>query len=215
MNKTTPYISLILIIVGILLIIPYSMFELSTDSSPSDNSLNNGVEIIEITIPCGTPKMCEEDEEIVVTSKYYNVPLSHELQDYIYQVLDEYRLPEWHITTVLGIIHVESRYKPDVVRGNCIGLMQVSTIHNKKLAKIGVKNLTDPYQNVKAGIYILKECFDWCDEVKSQYSDVSYIDLALLAYNNGKTGAKRLLNKGIYTTSYVDKVTSAISVLNE
>ncbi|MCD8097086.1 MAG: transglycosylase SLT domain-containing protein [Lachnospiraceae bacterium] len=143
----------------------------------------------------------------VYERKYYDVPLSQELQDYIMDYA-EYLI---NCTSVEGIsvplifviIEVESNFKEDAVSSTeDYGLMQVNVIHIEKCRTVyGVDDLLDPYQNIKAGVEILCECLNEADgDVKK----------ALIFYNCGITGGKKLWESGTHDTHYTDKVLAAM-----
>lgn len=134
---------------------------------------------------------------------YYDCPLSEELQDYIRRLCQENKLP---MSLVIAMIDVESDFRPDLIsQTNDYGLMQINKCNHEWLANdYGITDFLDPYQNVFCGITIISEHYH-------RYED---LDKALMAYNLGATGAKRLQNKGIYTTEYTRKVTTAMEVYN-
>lgn len=86
---------------------------------------------------------------------YFDVPLSTDLQDHIFSICKEYGVDP---ALVIAIIEQESTYDPGAVNynGTCFGLMQVyEYYHTDRMARLGVTDLFDPYQNVKVGIDIL------------------------------------------------------------
>lgn len=61
---------------------------------------------------------------------------------------------------VQALIEQESNWKPDARNGDCVGLMQISEYwHRDRMERLGVENLTDPYDNVLVGIDYLQELF--------------------------------------------------------
>ena len=75
--------------------------------------------------------------------------------------------------------------------------MQINTINHEWMTeKFGFNDYLDPYQNTRAGIYILRKLFE-------KYEDPAKV---LMAYNMGETGAKKLWNKGIFETDYTNEV---------
>lgn len=219
MRKMSPIISLAIIMVGIFLVVPLMLSEPNeVEEIAQKPQPQPGKEIsvptyivdipVEVTAVADIPR-AEEIVEETPKRKYYDIPLSIELQDYIYQALTEYELPETYHELILKMMYVESRYKVDAENGSCIGLLQVSTIHEEKLNDIGVTDLKDPFQNIRAGVFMLKECCNFADNLKEDYPDAPYVNLILLAYNNGNSGAKKLLKKGTYETDYTNKVVSA------
>lgn len=85
--------------------------------------------------------------------------------------------------------------------------MQINKVnHNQLTQKLGVTNFLDPYQNILCGIHIISEHLEKTD------GDISK---ALMRYNCGATGALRLWQQGIYSTSYTERVVSAYEFYKE
>lgn len=126
---------------------------------------------------------------------YYDVPLSRDLQDYI---IDLCKVNNISPELVLAIIKVESNYCATAVNASesCYGLMQINRCN---FAAYQLDEPTDDFENVRVGITMLAELLD-------KHGD---INKALMAYNCGPTGAKRLWEKGITETSYCRKVAAA------
>ena len=123
------------------------------------------------------------------------VNMDIELQEYIYCLSYANNID---FNFVMGLIKTESEFNPNVISDtNDYGLMQINSINHKWLSEeLGITNFLDPYQNVRAGIYILRDLFD-------EYKDNSKV---LMAYNMGETGAKRLWVQGIYESKYSKEV---------
>lgn len=101
----------------------------------------------------------QEAEPVAVTEQapLYDVPLSDDLQLYISRLCDQYGVD---MSLVLAIIGQESNYNAGALGdgGNSIGLMQIQPQHHqKRMDKLGVTDITDPYQNVTVGIDLLAE----------------------------------------------------------
>ena len=160
------------------------------------------VTIAVITTPVPTPKTVIDTEPVTV---YFDIPLSKELQDYIRNLCDEYGVP---IELVIAIIDVESTFRADVVsKTNDYGLMQINKCNHEWLTdKLGVTDFLDPYQNINSGVHIL------LGHLEVTNGD---IELALMRYNNGATGAKKLWDKGIYSTAYTQKIMKAYESYKE
>ena len=149
-----------------------------------------------------TEEITEEVTEEVVTIEetttefitpprvvYYDVPLSHELQDHIFELCDKYVISP---SLVIAIIEKESNYDPETMGdgGDSFGLMQIQPKwHRARMARLGCTNLLDPFQNVTVGIDILAE-------LAQTRSSVEWI---LMAYNGGAGPATYNYNMGIIT----------------
>lgn len=124
---------------------------------------------------------------------YYDVPLTEDLQDIIINISEKCGVDP---ALILAIIEKESGYNPDAAGdgGQSQGLMQIwRSAHESRMEKLGVANLYDPKDNVLVGIDILAEKLD-------KYEDT---EKALIAYNAGDAGAKKLyFSKGVYSNSY-------------
>lgn len=156
--------------------------------SPSDH--------IETTEPITTPS---EESTVEVEIEYLDIPLSAELQDYIRDLCDTYDVP---FELVIALIDVESSFRPGIVsKTNDYGYMQINICNHEWLSEeLGIADFLDPEQNILAGVYIL-----------SSHLEATNGDpvAALMRYNCGVAGAKRLWAQGIYSTSYTDKVMAA------
>lgn len=130
----------------------------------------------------------EEPERI-----YYNVPLTEGLQDVVIETAEERGVDP---ILIFAVIEKESGYNPDASgdNGNSQGLMQIwRSFHEKRMEKLGTVNLYDAKDNIITGIDILAEKLE-------TYQD---IEKALIAYNAGDAGAKKMyFSKGIYSNSY-------------
>lgn len=153
------------------------------------------------TVPSETVIQPETTTPIVETmpivtepekSYYFDVPLSYEIQDYIRENCEEYDVP---MELVIAMIEHESSFRADVIsKTNDYGYMQINTINHEWLSEtLGVSNFLDPYENILCGIYIISGHLEKTD---------GNIELALMRYNCGATGARRLWEQGIYSTSY-------------
>lgn len=77
---------------------------------------------------------------------------------------------------VEAIIEKESGWDKDAENGNCVGLMQVNPrYHSERMARLGVTDLKDPYDNILVGVDYLRELFQ-------EYEDPA---LVLMIYNAG------------------------------
>ena len=177
-----------------------AFYQIVTESEPTPSAEPEWQAFTATAVP--TPETVIDTEPVTV---YFDVPLSKELQDYIRNLCDEYDVP---IELVIAVIDVESTFRADLVsETNDYGLMQINKCNHEWLTdKLGVTDFLDPYQNINSGVHIL-----------SGHLEVTNgdIELALMRYNNGATGAKKLWDKGIYSTAYTQKVMTAYESYKE
>lgn len=123
------------------------------------------------------------------------VPLDTEIQIQAIDWSEEYEVP---YSMVLAVIEAESSFDVDAVNKTCYGYMQINSILQDWLyEEIGVYDITDPLQNIHAGIFILGDFY-------SKYGDWNQV---LMCYNAGEQGAKEYyFSKGLTSSSYSEKV---------
>ena len=133
---------------------------------------------------------CEEPEFVPL-----DVPLNEDVQEFIYDLCCD---NEIDFPFVMALIETESSFNVNAISGtNDYGLMQINKINHEWLkSTLGVTNFCDPYQNTKAGIFMLKNLFE-------KYEDPSKV---LMAYNMGESGAKKLWKQGIFESNYSKKI---------
>ena len=122
--------------------------------------------------------------------------LDDELQLIMYEACEEYNVP---FALAIAIAEQESEFDADVNASetNDYGLMQINKVNFRRFTDIGINPMTDE-GNIKAGVIMLSEAIE-------KYGDYG---LAVMAYNCGDNGAKRLWDKGIYSTDYSEAVIS-------
>jgi soluble lytic murein transglycosylase-like protein len=129
------------------------------------------------------------------TTKYYDVPLSEDLQDHIFRLCEKNNIDP---ALVIAMIKRESSYNANTIgdNGNSFGLMQIQPRwHQGRMDRLGCSNLLDPYQNVTVGIDFLAELF----------AKGKPVEWVLMAYNGGMAYANKNWNAGV-TSSYANKV---------
>lgn len=115
--------------------------------------------------------------------------LDTELQIFMVDMCEKYGLP---FALVLAVAEQESGFNPDEISAtNDYGIMQINECNFKWLREIGIEPL-DYKGNIEAGVMMLSEAI----KKHGEYN------LALMVYNCGDTGAKRLWKQGIYSTEY-------------
>lgn len=149
--------------------------------------------------PVQEPEPVEEEDEnekieaALLEQGYLHeeIPLDFDLQCHLITVCEEYGVPQ---SVALGVIQAESSFTATASNGSCYGYMQINSINSAWLAeKIGVTDLTDPYQNIRSGVFILSDLY-------GKYGDWHK---ALICYNYGEGGAQEhVFSKGYTTTSY-------------
>lgn len=155
--------------------------------------------IIELNTPIVGIKLSEpqQTEPSKPTPPQLEIPLSEELQQYTYQRC-EYDNELYFL--VIAIMKQESNFKLDAISkdGHDFGPMQIRDNNLEELEKqFGPIDLMNPFDNIKCGVY----------KIKKLIHKYEYKNLALMAYNCGETGAKRIWRQGIYSTEYSRKVT--------
>ena len=147
-------------------------------------------------------RMSCEPTEIV-----YPVPLTAEIQHCIKALCEEAGIDP---TVIIAMAEVESNYDSEALGdgGNSFGLMQIQPRwHSERMTALGVTDLLDPKQNVKVGIDILAELL-------AKYN--GNVEMALVAYNAGPTGAYRhWFSRGVYASEYSRKVLEISAKLKE
>lgn len=142
------------------------------------------------------PDMPERVQTLITkkqtVKKYYDIPLSEDVQDFLFQVAEEYNVPSG---LIVAIMETESRFTADIIsRTNDYGLMQINECAHEWLRQnVGVTDLLDPKQNILAGAYILRYHIDYCN------GDVRK---ALMCYACGAGRAEYYFTRGIYETEY-------------
>lgn len=118
-----------------------------------------------------------------------------ELQEFTYYLCEAYYID---FNFAMALMYTESSFRADIVSGtNDYGLMQINAQNHAELSSaLGITDFTEPYQNIRAGLYILRRLFEKYDEPA----------LVCMAYNMGEYGASTLWNNGVYETSYSIKV---------
>ena len=139
------------------------------------------------------------DKASVDNTFYYDIPLSHSLQKHIFEICDDEDVP---VPLVLAMIENESSFNPEAVSSTSdTGLMQINDINIEKLEEeYRCSDMTNPYQNVYAGIKIIGSY------LKTYNGDTHK---ALMAYNMGEYGASEYWDEGITESQYSRDVLAA------
>lgn len=138
----------------------------------------------------GFPESYELENDFVFTTEI-PVTFGEDLQEFTYYLSAAYDID---YTLVLAIISKESSFVPDVISStNDYGLMQINACNHEWLTEeLGITDFIDPYENIKAGLFILRGLFE-------KYDSTSKV---LMAYNMGENGASELWEQGIFESNY-------------
>lgn len=183
-------LGIVLLIFGLGALFGWHLGKAHTEPAPTRlattlEHTNSGT--LTVTPTVFTTEPTEKQTPIVIESEG-NI-LSLELQSVMAKMCDKYGVP---YALALAVADHESRFDPDAKSStNDFGLMQINSINFEWLKEKGIDPLT--YEgNIEAGVLMLSKSLDCYGE----------IELALMAYNCGDTGAKRLWDAGTYSTEY-------------
>lgn len=135
---------------------------------------------------------------------YFDVPMDHDLQDYIFDICEDYDVsPE----LIVSMIYHESRFHADSVAtsdsGCAYGLMQIMPRwHQARMERLGCSDLLDPYQNILVGVDLIAE------NIRSGRG----VEWALMAYNGGSAYADRKASEGL-VSDYASTVVNYANTL--
>ena len=133
---------------------------------------------------------------VVPGDGYLDVPMTRDVQDGVRAISDEYGIP---FELTMAVCYVESGFDPYAVSSHGdSGLMQIAPVNHGWLASdLGITDLFDSVQNVRAGVHIL------ADKIAGSNGDFT---VALMKYNRGDAVALEQMRDGIYSTDYTEKV---------
>ena len=133
-----------------------------------------------------------------------DVPMDKDLQEFVYFLSSANNID---YAFVMALIETESTFEADKISNtDDYGLMQINEVNHAEITEaLGITNYLDPYENIEAGIFMLRNLFD-------KYEDPEKV---LMAYNLGERGAKNLWEKGITKTTYTEKVTKSAVEFNK
>lgn len=124
-----------------------------------------------------------------------DIPLDYDVQIYIYK---QCKYDKSLYCLIIAMIEQESDFdEKEVSHTNDYGLMQINACNHDDLQKkYGRKDFIDPYDNVYCGIRI----------IRGYLKEFEHKNLALMAYNMGRYGARKLWRDGIYNSRYSESV---------
>lgn len=138
----------------------------------------------------------EEVEDQIPARTYFDVPLSTDIQDCIFEECEKY-----NVSPALVVAVIERESKCDLLalgdNGRSFGLMQIQPKwHLQRMVDLGCTDLLDPYQNIKVGV-------DYLAELQERNPNIYWV---LMAYNGGAGYANNRAASGNiseYATSVV------------
>lgn len=95
---------------------------------------------------------------VLVDRKVEAAERQEELEEYIEAICEPRHIcPE----LIEATIERESRWNPNAVNGDCMGLMQISERwHRERMERLGVTDLLEPYDNILVGVDYMAELFE-------------------------------------------------------
>lgn len=117
--------------------------------------------------------------------------LDAEVQEFLFYLCKGYNID---FSLMMGLIQEESNFDSNMIsQTNDYGLMQINKVNHQWITeKIGINDFLDPYQNIRAGCYVIRKLFE-------KYKDP---EMVLMAYHFGEHGASTLWNQGVYSSKY-------------
>lgn len=154
-----------------------------------------------VEVPVYEADKLPEMSEVV----FFDVPLPHSLQRYIYEVCADEDVP---VTLVMAMVEHESQFNPEIIsKTNDYGLLQINAVNHETLAEqYHTADMLNPYQNIFCGVKII-------GSYVRQY-DGDYTK-ALMAYNMGAYGAAKAQESGITSTSYTETILALMQEYEE
>ena len=152
---------------------------------------------------------------------YYDVPLSHELQDYIREVCKEYDVD---MEVMLGIMKTESDFRHNIksknnIGGNySVGICQLNNNYTDWVGKLTGLNdefdINNIHHNILGGVLVYQFYRDYWE--KQGYSGKELNIHILNSYNMGIQGFKNYKKKySVTSRSYDKKVLNYKNNLNK
>lgn len=167
-------------------------FILGRVTKPTETIVETEEVVKTVEVPVEVNNSLPADYEV----DYFNVPLSHSLQQYIYEICADNDLS---VSLVIALIDQESNFNPECVSDtNDYGLMQINECNFQWIKEYyNSVNMFNPYQNVYCGINILAGYLHKYDDDYTK---------ALMCYNLGEYGASKAWENGIFCTEYTKAI---------
>ena len=196
-------IALILIIITLIITVIINSIQLHKLENAAENVVNTPAPTPDPIINTTTETVVvEKPVEIKQPTAYYNVPLSTEVQDAIFEECDKYHIP---YSLIVAMIEKESNFDHKAIgdSGNSLGLMQIQErYHKDTMISLGCSDLLDPIDNVRTGIYL----------VHTLLQKDNGVQWALMAYNGGESYATKKINNGVITNYAIDILTRSFEL---
>lgn len=150
------------------------------------------------------PEIKDIDWEVPNDFEPLDVDMDADLQEFTYCICRAYNLD---FTLIMAMIEHESSYQADCIsKTNDYGLMQINKCNHEWMTEeLGVTDFLDPYQNIIAGCYVMRDLF-------KRYDNVNRV---LMSYNMGEYQASLLWNNGVYKSNYSKAVLKIQERLNQ
>ena len=131
------------------------------------------------------------------------VPMSEEDQKTVFEICQD---RDVSFPLVMALIEHESQFDGSARSSTGdSGYMQINDCNAAAMADLGYTDLFDLYQNVSAGVYMLRDLFNKYE------GDTTFV---LMAYNAGETGAANQRAAGIYETDYTVEILEQAKVFS-
>lgn len=143
--------------------------------------------------------------------KSYNIKLPVDEQQYAYSMAQKYGI---QYELLLAVMYKESGYNPSAVGGgNSYGLCQIHISNYTNLSnRLGISSLLDPYDNIKAGAYMLALYMNSGRRISSDNTTIEVY--ALNSYNMGEGSYySNCYSRGIIDRAYSNSVISLRNAL--
>lgn len=170
----------------VLVVIAAIAFGIGRATAPAKTKTVTVTETVEVPV-YSTDKLPETSDIF-----YFDVPLSHSLQRFIYEVCADENVP---VTLIYAMIEHESQFDPEIIsKTDDYGLMQINAVNHTWLnEEYRCADMLDPYQNVFCGVKIIGAYVNRYD---------GDLTKALMAYNMGDYGARKAWENGVDKISY-------------
>lgn len=163
-----------------------------------------------------TVKIAALDESVTAESAevdfpyYEDIPLSKDVQQYIWELSEENDLS---YELILAIAKVESNYDSEVISStNDAGLMQLNRNSTMTWLSDQIEleeefNWKNPKHNVTAAVWYLTYLRNEFRDMGFSEEDV--FNLTIISYNRGKAGGLKYVRNHGYNNSYLETVSNA------